>query len=128
MITEMADTPETAALALGKLIGTVDGLARTLIEQNNVASKSRDEFMRVFEGIRSDSKEMGTKIDGHMKDDSIVHNVVLELANWKKDAAPKVDTLWDNKNTQKGAWWASTGIGTILGGFIVAIYEWAKRP
>ena len=116
----MTDTPESATLALGTLIGTVNGLVKTLEKQNEAFAENRKEVMDIFKGMREDSKELGAKIDTHMRDDGLVHNIVLELKNWKDDAAPKVDNLWDTQNKGKGAAWASGVFGTFIGGIIVA--------
>jgi hypothetical protein len=132
------DTPETAALALGKLIGTVDSLVRTLDEQNKssakyreeqniAAAKSRDEFMEVFKGIRSDSKEQAKLLQDHMKEDSDNHNSLVEVMTWKKDAEPKVDNLWDNQNRQNGVMVACGIMGSVVGGAIVASIEFFKK-
>lgn len=123
----MSDTPESAALALGKLIGTVDGLVRTLNEQNQTASRSREEFMKVFEGIRSDNKEQAEILQAHMKDDNLHYQAILELMTWKKDTEPKVDDLWDSKNRQKGVVVATTAIGGFLGGLLVWAIEFFKN-
>lgn len=120
----MADTPETAALALGKLIGTVEGLVRSIDEQNKTSAirkkeqddataLSRKEFMDIFEGIRDDSKETA--------------RIMAELMNWKKDVEPKVETLWDNQNKGMGAAWATGIFGTFIGGAIVTAAEYFKK-
>src|SRR5579862_5765284 len=137
----MGDTPETAAMALGKLIATVDGLVKTLdeqnktternrIEQNAAAAKSREEFMDVFKGIRDDLKDQAKLIQEqakltqeHILEDNTHHSATLKLATWAEEVNPKIDALWDNQNKQKGAIVASGTIGSITGGAIVAIIE-----
>ena len=134
----MADTPETAALALGKLIGTVEGLVRAIEEQNKTAAKtkeeqnqaamkSREEFMGIFKGIRDDNKDQAKLMQEHILEDNVHHGALLKLAAWQQDVGPKIDNLWDNQNRQKGAIVASGTIGSIIGGAIVAVIEFFKK-
>lgn len=136
------DTPETSALALGKLIGTVGGLVDTIKDQNvtmdknrgefiaaikdqnDALNKNRDEFMDVFKGIREDSKESSKILQEHVKEDSIHHAALIELLTWKKEIEPKVDTLWDNKNKQTGFILALTSMGALIGGGIMGFIDW----
>jgi hypothetical protein len=131
-------TPESAALALGELIGTVKGLVRTLEEQNNTASKTREEqsiaatasrkeFLDVFEGIRQDNKEQAKLMNDHILEDGVHHAATLKLVAWQEVVNPKIENLWDNQNKQKGAIVASGTIGSIIGGAVVAAAEWFKR-
>lgn len=123
----MADTPESTALALGTLIGTVNGLVQTLKDQNSASAKNREEFLDIFKGIRQDNKDNNEALQKHIQEDLIYHGAMNEFSLWKKDAEPKVDDLWDRQNRQKGAIIASTSIGGLIGGAIVATIEWAKR-
>lgn len=120
----MADTPESTALALGKLIGTVEGVMKTLEgqniasaksreEQNQTAIKTREEFMEIFKGIREDNKEQG--------------KAVIELMNWRKTAEPDLNDLVNSQNRQKGAMAAMGFMGTLFGGSIMAIMEYLKK-
>lgn len=123
----MTDNPESAVLALGKLIGTVDGLVKAIDEQNKTAASSRMEFLKVFEGIRSDNKEVVTALEDHVREDLIYHGAMNEFVNWKKEAEAKVDTLWDNQNKQRG-FLVAVGIAAgFLGSFITGIWEWYKH-
>lgn len=121
------DTPDSIALALGKLIGTVDGLSQTLKDQNTSAANNRNEFIKIFEGMRQDSKDAANVMASHIKEDNLHHQALLELMTWKKDAEPKVNDLYDNKNIAKGAVWASGLFGTFLGGAIVALLQWLHK-
>src|ERR1700722_1424816 len=94
--------PETVALALGELKGTVNGLVRTLEDQNKTAAVSREEFMEIFKGIRADSKEQAVLLQSHIKEDNLHHSALLELMTWKKDAELKVDSLWDFRQQNQG--------------------------
>lgn len=135
----MADSiPESSALALGRLIGTVEGLVRAIDEQNKTSAarkkeqdeatvKSREEFMQIFQGMREDSKANQEALAEHIKEDLVYHGAMQEFATWKKDVEPKVDTLWDSKNRAQGAIVASGTIGSILGGTIVAVVEYFKK-
>lgn len=121
------NTPESTALALGTLIGTVNGLVQTLKDQNAASAKNREEFLEIFKGIRQDNKDNNDALQTHIKEDLIYHGAMNEFAIWKKDTESKVDNLWDNQNRQKGAVIASGTIGSVLGGAIVAAIEWLKK-
>ena len=134
----MTDTPETSALALGKLIGTVEGLVRAIDEQNKnsatrkkeqdeTAAKSRDEFMGIFKEIRDEMKSGNEVVQMHIKEDQPYHQLILEVESWRNAAAPKIDTMWDNTNKGKGAVWASGIFGTFIGGCIVTAVEYLKK-
>lgn len=125
----MAD--QSLALEVGKLTGTVNGLidtlksqnqvaAETRKEQNDTAEKSRAEFMEIFKGMREDIKSSNKLVQDHMQLDAPIHDTV-------RDMEPKVATLWDNQNKQKGIFLAVGTVGTILGGVIVAGMEWLKK-
>jgi hypothetical protein len=123
----MTDAPESIALALGKLIGVVDGLTRTLNDQNVSAAASRAEFLKVFAEMRQDSKDAAASMEAHIKDDTLHHQALLELMTWKKDAEPKIDDLYDTKNKGKGAVAASGIFGTFIGGCIMAAIGWFHK-
>ena len=134
----MTDAPESVALALGKLIGNVEGLTRTLTEQNITAAarkkeqdeaaiKNRDEFMTVFKEIRDDIRITNSSMQSHIEDDNNKHQIIAELKNWKDEVAPQINTMWDNTNKGKGAAWASGIFGTFIGGIIVTAIEYFKK-
>ncbi len=135
----MNDTPVTdQSLAIGTLIGTMNGVVKTLEEQNKTnaenqrrieatAAESRKEFMDVFKGMREDLKASNAIVQEHMKEDAAYHSAVVEITNWKKDAEPKVDTLWDGKNQQRGVLIATGTISSLIGGCVVAVIEYLKK-
>jgi hypothetical protein len=123
----MADTPTNESLALGTLIGTMNGLAETLKEQNRTAAENRKEFIAIFEGIRSDNKANNDALQSHIKEDLIYHAAMNEFVTWKLETKPKVDVLWDGKNQQKGALFATGSISGIIGGAIVAAIEYFRH-
>lgn len=121
------NTPADQALALGKLIGTVGGLVDSIKDQNLTAERNRTEFMKIFEGIREDSKENNKILTEHLKDDQLHHAALLEVMMWKKNNEEKLENLWDTKNKQTGVMVALTTIGTIVGGGVVGLIEWLTK-
>jgi excinuclease UvrABC nuclease subunit len=131
----MTDTlPEPSGLALGKLIGTVESLVKTvetqntafikaIDDQNKLTLKNRDDFMDIFKGIRDDNKDFAVKMETHVKDDGDVHSIVLELKKWKDTAAAKVDQLWDFHQQNKGFLTATRLLTASVGGLAVAVAE-----
>lgn len=117
----------TLALAVGNLTGTVAGLQRTLEEQNKSAAASRLEVMGIFNGIREDNKEQSEYLKKHIEEDAKVNMAVVELMTWKKDAAEKVDVLWDKSSRQTGAMGTMGIVGSVVGGAFVAIVEYLKK-
>jgi hypothetical protein len=108
----MTDAPESSLVALGTLIGTVQGVVKAIDEQNKTAAINRTEFLKVFEGIRADNKEVVSALQSHVKEDQVVHGDVADIKNWKAVAEPKVDTLWDSKNKIAGM---VIGVGSLSG-------------
>lgn len=120
------DTPESS-LALGKLIGTVDGLVKAIDEQNKTAASSRIEFLKVFEGIRADNKEVVEALQEHVKEDLVYHGAMNEISLWKKDSEGKVDQLWDGQNRQRGFMVAVGLIAGAIGAALTYGIEWFKH-
>lgn len=126
-MTSGTGTPESTALAIGKLMGTVESLVATLKQQNDTAAISRKEFMDMFQGIRDDNASQLKIMQEHFEEDRRHFQKTADLETWKVDAKPKIDALWDSQNTQKG-WLLAVGtIGSMIGGGIVASIEYFKK-
>jgi hypothetical protein len=119
------------AMAVGELKGSFNTLAAMLQAQNESSSSyrkeqeartevSRTEFMRIFEGIRTDNKGTADLLAAHEK-------ALGNFADWKQTAEPRVNTLWDKSNNQNGIIATIGALGTIIGGGIVAVMEYFHR-
>ena len=123
----MTDAPESSLVALGTLIGTVQGIVKATEEQNKTAATTRLEFLDVLKGIRADNKEVVTELRDHVKIDAAVHVDVAEIKTWKADAEPKIETLWDSKNKVTGIVIGVGGIGSFVGAGVTLIVQYFKH-
>lgn len=114
------ETPNNVGMAIGELKGLVSGLSTMLTQQNVSAASNREELMRYLKNTYDSLQE-------HIKEDAVINNAVIQLTKWQSDASPKVDTLWDEKNSQRGFLAAVGLVGSIVGGIIVAGVEWLKK-
>jgi hypothetical protein len=123
----MTDAPESSLVALGTLIGTVQGVVKAIDEQNKTAATNRVEFLKVFEGIRADNKEVVLALQSHVKEDQEVHGLVVDIKTWKEDAEPKVNQLWDGKNRLTGIIIGVGSLGGIFGAFLTLLIQYFKH-
>ena len=123
----MTDAPESSLVALGTLIGTVQGVVKAIDEQNKTAATNRVEFLKVFEGIRADNKEVVAALQAHVSDDLLVKGDVIEIKSWKEDAEPKVKELWDSKNKIAGIIIGVGSLGGLAGAGLTLLVEYFKH-
>jgi hypothetical protein len=123
----MTDAPESSLVALGTLIGTVQGIVKTIEEQNKTAATNRVEFLDVLKGIRLDNKEVVGELRDHVKADLIIHGDVAEIKTWKEDAEPKVNTLWDSKNKVVGMMLGVGSLSGLIGAGITLFVEYIRH-
>jgi phage shock protein A len=121
------DNPNSVGMAIGEMKGQLTGVMQMLTQQNITASDLRKEIAENKKEVMGYLKNTYDTLQAHVKEDAPVHNTVAQLVNWQQDTQPKVDTLWDNQNREKGWLLAMTGIGSIVGGGIVAAIEWFRR-
>lgn len=114
------EQPNNVGMAIGELKGIVSGVTQMLTQQNIAAAESKKEIMGYLKNTYDIMQE-------HIKEDAVINNAVVQLTKWQTDTDPKVSNLWDNQNKQKGWLLAMVGIGSIIGGGIVAAIEWFKR-
>lgn len=130
----MTDEPLTnnssMILVVGEVKGLVAGLKDTLAQQNLDAAKyrseqaardtqGREEFMKIFEGMRNDNTKQTEILQK-------TQTSLETLAEWQKDVHPKIKILWDAKNRQGGFIACMILIGSAVSGIVMAAIEYFK--
>jgi len=114
------DQPNNVAMSIGELKGLVSGVTQMLTNQNISAADNKKEMMGFLKSTYDSLQE-------HIKEDTVINSAVIQLTKWQTDVDPKVNTLWDTQNRQKG-WLLATGsISGIIGAGIVALVEFFKK-
>jgi hypothetical protein len=121
------EQPNSVGMVLGEMKGQLSGVMQMLTQQNITASNLRTEISDNKKEVMAYLKTTYDTLQEHVKEDVTIHNTVTQLVNWQTDTAPKIDNLWDNQNKGKGWLLAIAGMGSIVGGTIVAVAEYFKK-
>src|ERR1700693_2041921 len=98
---------------IGQLIGTVSGLSTSFQTMQAAQERNRTEVIDIFKEMRDDvknlaiatktsSEKLADAMSQHIKEDTMVHNDVNNILEWRKGAGERIDALWDDRSKTTG--------------------------